>query len=200
MAEFKIQAETFLPTKFGDFNMIAFSESDQDERPHVAVLQVDADVNEVLDVRLHSECLTGDLLGSVRCECGEQLDYSLEYMSKHKGCVLYLRQEGRGIGILNKMKAYQLQDQGMDTVEANVHLGFEPDQRDFSVAVKMLELMGVKKIRLMTNNPMKIESFDGSGIEVVERIPIVIPSRKENKHYLEVKRDKMRHLFDSEIR
>lgn len=191
----KIQAKTYLPTSYGKFNMYAFSDENDDKSPHIALLHQDINTDEVVPVRIHSECLTGDLLGSVRCDCGEQLDESLKVIAKDKGALIYLRQEGRGIGLINKMKAYQLQDEGMNTIEANVHLGFEPDEREYNQAIAMLEQLGISRIKLITNNPLKLLSLEESDIEVVGRIPIIIPSKIENKDYLDVKRDEMGHLL-----
>lgn len=185
--------ETSLPTKFGSFKMIAY-DSGYKDFPHIALINKSSD-NEVLDVRIHSECLTGDLFGSVRCDCGEQLDYSMDKFGRDGGCVLYLRQEGRGIGLINKMMAYNLQDEGMDTIAANHALGFETDERDFDIAIQMLLDMGVSKINLHTNNPNKVSVFDDSDIQVVNRMPVLIDPRKENKDYLKVKKEQMGHFF-----
>ena len=154
------------------------------------------DPNEPVLVRLHSECITGDLFGSKRCDCGEQLDKALELTAGARGVVLYLRQEGRGIGLINKLKAYKLQDSGLNTVDANVHLGLEVDARHYDVAIKMLELLGVSEIRLLTNNPEKIEAFESSGITIVERVPIIVEPNKDNLGYLKTKSKDMGHMFD----
>lgn len=191
----KIQAKTYLPTKHGEFVMYAFSDHNNDKSPHIALVHKEMNTEGVVALRIHSECLTGDLLGSLRCDCGEQLDKSLEIINDRKGALIYLRQEGRGIGLINKMKAYQLQDKGMDTIEANVHLGFEPDERDYNQAIEMMKALDISEIDLITNNPLKLTSLNESEISVHDRIPIIIPHHKENKSYLEVKRDKMGHLL-----
>lgn len=188
--------KTFLPTKWGDFDMIAFGNSDDDPQPHLVLIHPQIDLNSTVPVRIHSECMTGDLFGSERCDCGEQLDHALTYIQAHRGILIYLRQEGRGIGLINKLKAYNLQDQGLDTIEANVHLGFDADERDFSIAVSMLESLRVRSIDLITNNPEKMKIFDGTAIILHDRISLVIAPKENNKFYLKVKHDKMGHLYD----
>jgi GTP cyclohydrolase II len=178
--------------------MIAYAESADEWMPHLALVseKTPAESQEPVIVRLHSECITGDLFGSQRCDCGEQLDYALQAIAEKGGILLYLRQEGRGIGIINKLKAYQLQDEGLDTVEANVHLGLEIDARQYGIALDMLRDLGVSRIHLLTNNPEKIGAFERSDIEIVDRLPIVVPPRSENESYLRTKRDQMGHLYD----
>jgi 3,4-dihydroxy 2-butanone 4-phosphate synthase/GTP cyclohydrolase II len=150
-------------------------------------------------VRVHSECMTGDVFGSQRCDCGPQLHKAMQMIAKEKkGVILYLRQEGRGIGLANKIRAYQLQDQGMDTVEANLHLGFPSDNRDYGIGAQILRTIGVRKIRLMTNNPAKRVGLKGYGIEIVDRVPIIIEANKNNASYLRVKQEKMGHLFENQ--
>ena len=190
------QAEAVIPTPYGDLNMVAYSLNNSEKMPHIAMVhpEMDPDAGPVL-VRFHSECITGDLFGSKRCDCGEQLDKALEMISEHKGIVVYLRQEGRGIGIINKLKAYQLQDTGLNTIDANLHLGLEVDSRNYSGAMDILKDLGVHEVKLMTNNPLRLSSFDNSGIKVVGREPIIIDAQKENLGYLETKRDLMGHML-----
>ncbi|MEM6725803.1 MAG: GTP cyclohydrolase II [Bacteroidota bacterium] len=192
MIEKLVEAE--MPTVHGIFKMVAF-DNEVHEQPHLAMVRA-WDPEKPALVRIHSECLTGDLMGSVRCDCGEQLDHALKMVSKEGGVVVYLRQEGRGIGLVNKLKAYNLQDQGLNTREANLHLGFQEDARNYGIAIEILKAVGVTKIRLMTNNPDKLHAFDDSGIELVERVPSLIPPRKENLKYLQTKQDEMGHLLD----
>lgn len=183
--------EVNFPTGFGDFKIIPYIDK-LNEKCHLAVVRGNIIRGNVL-VRLHSECLTGDSLFSLRCDCGLQLRKSMEMIAEEgSGVIVYLRQEGRGIGLLNKMKAYALQDKGLDTVEANHQLGFKADERDYSIASEILKDLGLKKIRLLTNNPEKIKGINGS-IEVVERIPLKIPSNHHNERYLRTKREKMGH-------
>jgi 3,4-dihydroxy 2-butanone 4-phosphate synthase/GTP cyclohydrolase II len=190
------QAEAVIPTPWGNFNMIAFSEEASDWMPHLALVHEDFDRTKPVLVRIHSECITGDLFGSKRCDCGEQLDKALELTAAKGGMVLYLRQEGRGIGLINKLKAYKLQDNGLNTMDANVHLGLEVDARQYDVAIKMLEHLRVKKICLLTNNPEKIEAFESSDITIVERVPLIIEPNEDNLNYLKTKADDMGHMFD----
>ncbi|HBQ77381.1 MAG TPA: bifunctional 3,4-dihydroxy-2-butanone-4-phosphate synthase/GTP cyclohydrolase II, partial [Exiguobacterium sp.] len=177
------EAEVLLPTTFGAFRMIGYTT--QDDKEHVAVLSGEA--HDGMLVRLHSECLTGDVFGSKRCDCGPQLDAALERIEREGGAVLYLRQEGRGIGLMAKLKAYELQEQGLDTVEANHALGYPTDMRDYTVAANMLRDLGVTKIRLMTNNPDKQRVLEQEGIEVIERVPHQVPAEPENQRYLKTK-------------
>lgn len=190
------QAEAIIPTPHGDFRMIAFSDEPNDYAPHFALVHPEMDPDQAVLTRLHSECVTGDLFGSKRCDCGQQLDFALSAAAREKGIVLYLRQEGRGIGIINKLKAYELQDTGLDTIEANVHLGLEVDSRQYDIGLKMLKDLGVSRVRLLTNNPTKLHAFDHSEIELVERLPIIIKPGAENLDYLKTKGDSMGHLFD----
>ena len=192
----KKQVETFLPTKWGDFRLIAYSDGDT-LRPHFALVS-DFDPDQPVLVRLHSECITGELFGSKRCDCGDQLAAALKMVATQGGAVLYLRQEGRGIGILNKMKAYNLQDEGLNTKEANLHLGFEADPRTYEDAIYILEDLQISNIKLITNNPNKVDAFTDSNINVVERLPILIPPGKENLDYLITKEKEMGHLLDLE--
>jgi len=177
-----------LPTKFGTFKIQSFKEG---EKEHLAIFKEPYHDNPI--VRIHSECLTGDALGSLKCDCGEQLSYALNTLNKKGGVLLYLRQEGRNIGLLNKVNAYALQDTGLDTVEANHQLGFADDERTYEIVEFMLNHFGIKKIKLLTNNPKKIESL--SGIEITQILPIMIEANKHNKNYLQIKKEKMGHLF-----
>ena len=163
--------------------------------PHLALVHENIDFNQPVLIRIHSECITGDLFSSKRCDCGEQLLSAMDKISDENGILIYLRQEGRGIGIINKLKAYQLQDLGLDTVEANLHLGLSIDARDFTIALALLSDIGVKKVKLLTNNPDKIEIFNESAIELVERVPLVIVPQEENKDYLRVKKERMGHIL-----
>jgi len=177
-----------LPTKFGEFKIQSFKEG---EKEHLAIFKEDYHDNPI--IRIHSECLTGDALGSLKCDCGDQLSFALSLIAKEGGMVLYLRQEGRNIGLLNKVNAYALQDTGLDTVEANHQLGFSADERSYEIVEFILNHFGIKKIRLLTNNPKKVESLEG--IEITERLPIMIEANKHNENYLRIKKEKMGHLF-----
>jgi GTP cyclohydrolase II/3,4-dihydroxy-2-butanone 4-phosphate synthase len=184
-----------LPTKYGNFKICAY-ESQDGREPNLAIIKGELGEQDDVLIRLHSECLTGDILGSCRCDCGNQLASALKMIEKEgRGAVLYLRQEGRGIGLINKLKAYVLQEEGKDTVEANHLLGFPADLRDFSEAAKIIKLLGVKSVRLLTNNPDKIEKLERAGISITERIPIITEIQEHNKKYIETKVEKMRHLF-----
>ena len=166
---------------------------------HVALVKGEVSPEEAILVRVHSECLTGDVFGSQRCDCGPQLQRAMKMVAcEGKGVILYMQQEGRGIGLLNKIKAYALQDQGCDTVEANLRLGFKPDLRDYGIGAQMLADLGVRKMRLMTNNPTKIVGLEGYGLEVVEQVPIVIEPCATNLRYLTTKKEKMGHTYDLE--
>ena len=192
----KIAAVADLPTRFGKFHIVAFW-NDRDEKDHVAIVHGDPSNAEDLPVRIHSECLTGDAIGSLRCDCRDQLEASLRAIAgAESGIVLYLRQEGRGIGLLNKLRAYGLQDHGLDTVQANLALGFRDDERDYAVGAHMLSLLHVRSIRLMTNNPRKIAGLEALGVRVTGRIPLVIPPNESNRFYLETKALKSGHLLD----
>ena len=194
----KLQAESNVPTQFGEFKMMAFSEDDKNWMPHMALIAKDTDLEKPTNVRIHSECITGEVFHSKKCECGEQLDSAMKYMQENGGIILYLRQEGRNIGIINKLKAYALQENGLDTVQANLQLGLPADNRDFSVAIDMLEQIGVKSVNLMTNNPEKIKFIKDSNIAYNSRIPLQIKSNEASASYLKTKRDYFGHLLDDE--
>ncbi len=188
-------AETVLPTPFGEFNAVCFV-NDIDDYEHVALIKGEIDPEKEVLVRVHSGCLTGDVFGSLRCDCGDQLKKAMSKIEEEGlGVVLYLQQEGRGIGLANKLKAYALQDQGLDTVEANLELGFDADLRDYGVGAQILSDLGIRKMRIMTNNPKKIVGLEGYGLEVTGRVPLEIEPRDENRRYLECKSDKMGHLL-----
>jgi GTP cyclohydrolase II len=192
----KIAAIADLPSRFGDFQVVAFY-NNRDDKEHAAFVHGDVCGAENVTVRVHSECLTGDAIGSLRCDCRDQLESALQKIGElDKGILLYMRQEGRGIGFINKARAYGLQDYGYDTVDANLALGFRDDEREYSVAAHMLNSLKVKSIRLMTNNPKKINDLTKHGIVVTERIPHIIPPNPHNKFYLETKSKKSGHLID----
>jgi GTP cyclohydrolase II len=187
-------AEAFFPTRYGRFTIHAFV--DVEGREHVVLTRCAHGPHKAIPVRVHSRCLTGDTLTSLRCDCRDQLEAALRYLERKKcGMLIYLDQEGRGIGLANKIRAYALQDKGMDTVEANVHLGFGEDMRDYHVAAEILEYFGVKEITLLTNNPKKISDLERHGIKIVKRIPLITKSNRYNRKYLETKKEKMNHII-----
>ena len=188
-------AEAELPTRFGEFKAMAYK-SDTDPDEHLALVMGDISSDEPVLVRVHSECLTGDVFASMRCDCGEQMALAMELIAKEgRGVLLYMRQEGRGIGFHNKMRAYALQDKGLDTVEANLRLGFAPDLRDYGIGAQILADLGLHNIRLLTNNPKKVVGLEGYGLKVTETMPIIVDPNPHNRHYLETKRKKMGHAL-----
>lgn len=201
LIKYRIQKETLverevkvkLPTEFGDFDMVAYTDKNSGEE-HLALIKGTWDKNEPVLVRVHSSCITGDIFGSCRCDCGPQLQASMTKIEEEgKGVIVYMNQEGRGIGMMNKLKAYKLQEEGLDTIEANVKLGFKEDQRDYGIGAQILRDLGVRKMRLMSNNPKKRTGLIGYGLEIVENVALEIKSNKHNELYLKTKRDKMGH-------
>lgn len=191
----KKESEIQMPTKYGDFKMYGFTEK-VSGKEHVALVLGDVEEAESVLVRIHSECLTGDVFGSKRCDCGEQLDFALKAISKEgNGVLLYMRQEGRGIGLINKLRAYKLQEEGYDTVEANIKLGFKPDLRSYDIATSMLKSLNISNVKLMTNNPEKVKGLEGFGIKVSERVPVIIKANIVNDFYLKTKKEKMNHIL-----
>jgi 3,4-dihydroxy 2-butanone 4-phosphate synthase/GTP cyclohydrolase II len=189
------EVEVDLPTQFGDFNLIAYTQKNTGEQ-HLALVKGEFNSDEPVLVRVHSSCMTGDIFGSCRCECGPQLQAAMKTIEEAgKGVIIYMNQEGRGIGLLNKLKAYKLQEEGYDTVDANVKLGFKMDERDYGVGAQIIRDLGVRKLKLMTNNPTKRAGLIGYGLEIVENIPILIEANIHNQKYLETKRDKMGHAL-----
>jgi 3,4-dihydroxy 2-butanone 4-phosphate synthase/GTP cyclohydrolase II len=190
--------ETKLPTSYGgEFTLIVY-DNDVDDKEHLAFVKGEINPDEPVLVRVHSECLTGDVFGSMRCDCGDQLRTAMAMMEEEgKGVLVYMRQEGRGIGLVNKIKCYRLQDEGLDTVEANEALGFLPDPRDYGIGAQILHDLGVRKMRLITNNPRKRKGLEGYGLSVVERVPLEIRPTEKNIHYLKTKREKLGHIFET---
>ena len=182
-----------LPSLYGDFWIIGFA-NNKDNKDHIAVVKGDVKSKENVLTRLHSSCLTGDALGSLRCDCGPQLHSALQLIEDEGlGVVLYMQQEGRGIGLVNKIKAYRLQDMGFDTLDANLHLGFEPDERDYEVSAAMLDKLEVRSVRLLTNNPEKVEQLRRFGVDIVERVQHEVPPQEHDRHYLETKKERFGH-------
>jgi 3,4-dihydroxy 2-butanone 4-phosphate synthase/GTP cyclohydrolase II len=182
-----------MPTKFGDFDLVAYRQKDTDQE-HLALIKGSWDIDEAVLVRVHSSCLTGDIFGSCRCDCGEQLEKAMTIIEQEgKGVIVYMNQEGRGIGLLNKLKAYKLQEQGLDTVEANIQLGFKMDERDYGIGAQILRDLGVSKMKLMSNNPKKRTGLVGYGLEIIENVPLQVEPNPHNLNYLNTKRTKMGH-------
>jgi 3,4-dihydroxy 2-butanone 4-phosphate synthase/GTP cyclohydrolase II len=185
-----------MPTKFGDFDLVAFKQKDNGQE-HLALIKGEWTIDEPVLVRVHSSCLTGDIFGSCRCDCGEQLQKAMEKIeAEGKGVIVYMNQEGRGIGLLNKLKAYKLQEQGFDTVEANIQLGFGMDERDYGIGAQILRDLGISKMRLMSNNPKKRTGLVGYGLEIIENVPLQVEPNPHNAKYLDTKRDKMGHSLN----
>lgn len=189
------QAEAPIPTTYGQFTMLAYADSHSDPMPHLALVANGFDPSVPVPVRIHSECMTGDVFGSMRCDCGDQLDASLRMAAEKGGVVIYLRQEGRGIGLINKLKAYNLQDLGFNTIDANTHLGFDADARQYDAAIRILLDLGISEIELITNNPEKVEALRNSPVRVTNRIPLVIPPHDGDREYLRTKQQLMGHLL-----
>lgn len=188
--------ESRIPTTYGEFIMHAFQNANHPEQPHLALIPAHQKNSSTPLVRIHSECCTGDIFSSLRCDCGQQLHCALEQIGKEGGIFIYLRQEGRGIGLLEKLRAYNLQDEGLDTVDANIKLGYAADLRDYTIAAQILSYFGVKNIHLLTNNPDKMNALISLGISVQSRIPIIIPASMENELYLFTKKNKLGHILD----
>jgi len=190
-----IEVETELPTDWGNFRMIAFKSEIDNYVPHLALVHPNLDTNSIVPVRIHSECITGDLFHSKKCDCGSQLDKAMNYISEQPGILIYLRQEGRGIGIINKLKAYNKQAEGLDTIKANEVLGLKVDSRTYGMAIELLKELGVNRISLLTNNPEKIAAFKESSVELVSRIQLEISPSETNQGYLKTKKESMGHLL-----
>ncbi len=193
-----LQAESLVPTDYGNFLIKAFSDDEKDWMPHIALVAENTDFAKPVNVRFHSECITGEVFHSKKCECGQQLDAAMKYIHENGGIIVYLRQEGRNIGIINKLKAYSLQEKGLDTVEANLQLGLPADARDFNVAIEILKILGVKEINLLTNNPDKIKYVENSDIHLNKRIPLQMEANEISKDYLRTKKDYFGHLLEDD--
>lgn len=194
----KQQAEALLPTEWGEFVISAHTDDMGDYTPHIVLKHPELDVTSAVYLRVHSECITGDIFHSQKCDCGEQLHESMKILAEQKGILIYLRQEGRGIGIINKLKAYKHQEKGLDTIQANEALGLASDYREYDVAAAILKSIQVKQVKLITNNPDKVSGLNTFGIEVVERIPLIIEPTKNSASYLRTKQEEMGHLLSSD--
>ena len=193
-----LQAESLVPTDFGNFRVMAFSDSEKDWLSYIALVVENTDFSKPINVRFHSACFTGEVFHSKKCECGQQLDAAMKFIQENGGIIVYLRQEGRNIGIINKLKAYALQEKGLDTVQANLQLGLPADDRDFNVAIEILKLLDVKEINLLTNNPDKIKFVENSEIHLNKRIPLQMEANENSKEYLKTKKEYFGHLLDDE--
>jgi len=193
-------SEAKVPTEWGPFSMVAYAKHEEEQMPHLVMVSEGFDSQSTVTVRIHSECITGDLFHSQRCDCGKQLDSAMSIIAQENGVLIYLRQEGRGIGIINKLRAYNLQDKGFDTIEANKELGLDVDNRDYTLAVTILKDLGIKRINLLTNNPDKIKSIEQSDIELVKRLPIEIKPIEANYKYLKTKKDELGHILDVKLK
>ena len=194
----KNQAEALLPTDWGTFLITAHAADRSDYTPHLVLRHPEMDVTDSVYVRVHSECITGDIFHSKKCDCGLQLDKAMEIIAQQKGVLIYMRQEGRGIGIINKLKAYKHQENGLDTIEANEALGLEVDYREYDEAVTILKDLGISKIHILTNNPDKIKNLNTHGIEVTSRVPLIIPANESSEGYLNTKEKSMGHLLSTQ--
>lgn len=188
-------SEAWIPTTLAKYKMITYAGSSEDKMPHVVMIHEEIDISKPVYIRIHSECMTGDLFGSLRCDCGDQLEKSKEIIAEKHGILIYLRQEGRGIGLIKKLEAYNFQDDGADTVDANLMLGYHSDERDYTDAIEILKDLNITKIILLTNNPDKLNAFENSGIILIKREPLIIDTHSENKKYIDTKKEKMGHLF-----
>lgn len=190
------QAESNIPTDYGMFKVMAFAENSEDWMPQMVLIAENTDFSQPVNVRFHSECITGEVFHSKKCECGQQLDACMKYIQENGGILIYLRQEGRNIGIINKLKAYALQEKGLDTVQANLELGLPADDRNFSIAIEILKQLGVREINLLTNNPEKMKFVEDSDIKLVRRIPLQIQANESSENYLKTKKEYFGHLLE----